>query len=141
MKYILSITLLSILLAACNSSTNTAETTPEKPPVIQNLSVADFEKKMAELDNEIILDVRRPNELEATGKIEGALNMNYQGKEFATQIATLNKEQPIMVYCAAGGRSKKAAAMLEKIGFTQVLELDSGMGGWQQAGKPVVKAR
>ena len=49
----------------------------------------------------------------------------------------LDHNQPMLIYCAAGGRSNKTRVLMAEMGFTQVYELSSGMGGWEAAGKPI----
>jgi rhodanese-related sulfurtransferase len=52
--------------------------------------------------------------------------------------STLRKDAPVALYCRSGKRSKKAAAILSKKGYT-VYELDKGFTGWKQAGKETEK--
>ena len=43
----------------------------------------------------------------------------------------LDKNQPIIVYCAAGGRSAKASQMLKKNGFKVIYDLSGGYDNWE----------
>ena len=64
-------------------------------------------------------------------------------------IAALPKDAPIIVSCQAGGRSARAAAMMEKAGFTRLSDMAGGFGGqrspvgqliepgWAQCGLPI----
>ena len=62
------------------------------------------------------------------------------GKEtFEKQLTALDKTKPTLVHCQAGGRSMRALKVFEKLGFTQLIHLDDGFGGWEAAGKPVEK--
>ncbi len=45
---------------------------------------------------------------------------------------------PVIVYCAAGGRSPRAAAAMVKLGFTQVFDYAGGMNDWKRKGKKTV---
>jgi rhodanese-related sulfurtransferase len=85
-----------------------------------------------------LIDLRTTNELAETGKIEGATTINFNSPEFQEQIAKLDKEKPVLVYCAAGGRSGKAAAQLTKLGFTKVFNYAGGMSDWKAKGKKTV---
>lgn len=96
-----------------------------------------FEKQMEDSASQII-DVRTPEEY-AEGHIANAVNMNINNPNFETLIVSLNKEQPVMVYCKAGGRSAKAAGILKDNGFKQVYDLDGGIIGWNQANKAMDK--
>ncbi len=86
-----------------------------------------------------LLDVRTPGEVQNTGKIEGAVNMNFNSPDFQAQLATLDKEKPVIVYCAAGGRSPRAAAQLAKLGFKTVYDYTGGMNDWLAKGKKTVR--
>ncbi|MFM2038793.1 MAG: hypothetical protein RL432_1732 [Bacteroidota bacterium] len=81
----------------------------------------------------VILDVRTPEEF-AEGFIAGkalTVNVNYFSKEFLTQVEKVaKKDQFILVYCAAGGRSASACKELKKSGYKKIFELDGGYNNW-----------
>ncbi|MFN0033993.1 MAG: rhodanese-like domain-containing protein [Saprospiraceae bacterium] len=85
-----------------------------------------------------VVDVRTPGEFQG-GYIAGAQNLNIHDAGFAGKIGQLDKARPVMVYCAAGGRSANAASQLSKMGFPKVYDLAGGMGAWESAGKAVKK--
>lgn len=47
------------------------------------------------------------------------------------------KNKPVIVYCANGMQSGRAAAELRKLGFAQVYQLRGGLASWQSAGYPL----
>jgi rhodanese-related sulfurtransferase len=85
-----------------------------------------------------LVDVRTPDEFQS-GYIAGAQNLNIQDADFAKKIGQLDKTRPVLVYCAMGGRSAKAASQFSKLGFPNVYDLKGGMTAWKAAGKPVEK--
>ena len=85
-----------------------------------------------------VVDVRTPDEFK-DGHIKGAKNIDIMSSDFEAQLGKLDKTQPTLVHCQAGGRSTRALPIFEKLGFTNLIHLDDGFGGWQSAGKPVVK--
>lgn len=85
-----------------------------------------------------VIDVRTPDEFK-DGHIKGAKNIDIMSKDFEAELAKLDKTQPTLVHCQAGGRSTRALPVFEKLGFTNLIHLDEGFGGWEAAGKPVVK--
>ncbi len=101
------------------------------------LTADDFEKFIAKNPNLQLIDVRTSSEFE-NGHLENAKNLNMNGGNFEQQIESLDKNKPVAVYCAAGSRSKKAASILEKLGFS-VTELSGGIGAWNGASKKIVK--
>ena len=65
----------------------------------------------------VIVDVRTPEEFRG-GAYPGARNIPVQ--ELATRMAEIPKDKPVVLYCASGGRSGLAAAMLKRAGFADV---------------------
>ncbi|MBD3610400.1 MAG: rhodanese-like domain-containing protein [Gammaproteobacteria bacterium] len=67
-----------------------------------------------------LVDVRSPSE-HAMGAAPGAMNIPVQ--VLGGYMGNLNPEQPVIVYCASGGRSAMAASMLKSAGFANVRDL------------------
>jgi len=86
-----------------------------------------------------VLDVRTPEEY-AKGHLAGAKNVDFHDDAFKDMIAKLDKSQPYLVHCAAGGRSAKARDLMKALGFQNIFHLEGGMTAWQKAGGPVVEA-
>ena len=76
-----------------------------------------------------LIDVRTSGEYTG-GHIANAKNIDFNSANFKTNIAKLDKNKPVLVYCQAGGRSGKAAAMMKEMGFTKVYDLEGGYGNW-----------
>jgi rhodanese-related sulfurtransferase len=95
-------------------------------------------KAAIDAGNCTILDVRTEGEV-AKGKIEGSVNIDWFADDFEQKVKELDKTKTLLVYCAAGGRSEEAAAMLAALGFKKVHNLTEGMNGWKAAGMPVSK--
>lgn len=96
-------------------------------------------ESMLKKDHSIqLVDLRTPEEIKETGKIAGARAINFFSPDFNTQISKLDKAKPVIVYCAAGGRSPRAAAQLSQLGFKKVYDYAGGMNDWQAKGKKTV---
>lgn len=102
-----------------------------------SLSVDEFAAKI-QSKKVILLDVRTAKEF-GEGHIKGARNVVW-GNDFEAQLNKygIRPCKTVAVYCRSGRRSKAAAEKLVSLGYT-VIELDKGILGWQQAGKPVEK--
>jgi rhodanese-related sulfurtransferase len=87
-------------------------------------------------DGALVLDVRDGAEF-AAGHV--ANSRNIPTAELDRRIAELPAGKPVVVVCANGSRSARAAAALRKSGRGDVFCLEGGLAGWQQAGLPVVK--
>lgn len=101
----------------------------EKGGDVINKVVAAAEFKDMITDDVQLIDVRTPEEYNG-GKIAHAENINFYDSNFKSQMAKLDKNKRTMVYCAAGGRSGKAAKMLKDMGFKEVYDLKDGYGNW-----------
>ena len=77
-----------------------------------------------------IIDLREPNEFEA-GHIPGA-ELHPLGTVDAT-LASLDRTTPLAVHCQGGTRSAIGASVLERMGFTDVVDLSGGYSGWKKA--------
>jgi len=67
----------------------------------------------------VVLDVRTPAEY-AAGHIAGATNIDFRASDFEQKVAGLDKAQPYLVHCAAGGRSTQSLAVFDRLGFKRL---------------------
>ena len=104
-----------------------------------NGSAVDVETFQARVDQPdvVVLDVRTPEEY-AAGHLPDAVNVDVQSPDFATEIATLDRDAAYAVYCQSGNRSGVAAEEMVATGFTDVAHLDGGIVDWQSAGGEIV---
>ena len=75
-----------------------------------------------------LLDVRQPSEY-AELHIPGAKLIPLP--ELSDSLEGLNPVQPTIAYCAAGGRSRVAAQLLQGRGFKEVYNLEGGLAAWE----------
>jgi rhodanese-related sulfurtransferase len=69
------------------------------------------------------LDVRKPGELQ-NGFVSGSTHIRLQ--ELPQKMSSLNKEEPLVVYCAGGYRSMIACSLLAANGFNSLINTDGG---------------
>ena len=81
----------------------------------------------------LLLDVRTPEEF-AGGHIPGARNIPLQ--TLAQRLAEVPKNEPVVIYCRSGNRSRTASDLLARAGYTQLYDL-GGILQWQAQGLPV----
>jgi hydroxyacylglutathione hydrolase len=77
-----------------------------------------------------LIDVRTPREYDQRS-IDGSLSIPLNHLSERTQ--DLQKNQPLLVYCAGGYRSSIAASLLQQKGFAHVTEIAGGMAAWEAA--------
>lgn len=103
----------------------------------KNLTDDEFERLLQD-ENVQLLDVRTVAEY-TEGHIPHSININVMDDRFVSDCAeTLDKNRPVALYCKSGRRSRKAAALLVKKGYT-VYNLDKGILHWMELDKPIEK--
>ena len=131
-KVLRNINLLSLIFVSFCGMTHTQQQT-----IIERVGVDTFETKLNTLENAFLIDVRTTAEYKS-GHINGATNIDfYQVENMKITFDNLDRNQPILIYCAAGGRSNKTGVLMKEMGFKQIYELSSGINGWKAAGKAV----
>ena len=84
-----------------------------------------------------IVDVRPEADFQR-GAIPGAENIPFTGPEFSEQVRTeLSEDEPLVIYCSGGFRSRRAAKELRRLGFQKLYHLHRGIGSWKMAGFPI----
>lgn len=74
-----------------------------------------------------LLDVRQPSEYEKE-HLPGAKLIPLG--QLGDSLAEIDKDKPVITYCAIGGRSRVAAQMLNGNGFRKVYNLTGGIKAW-----------
>ena len=106
--------------------------------------------RMANDGRVAVFDVRSEAEWRRTGVAKGARTVTIHQKDgapgFVRAMARAldgDKSKPIALICARGNRSKRALAILQNAGFTNVYNISEGMlgrgeaKGWIRNGLPV----
>ncbi|PHR53868.1 MAG: sulfurtransferase [Arcobacter sp.] len=101
----------------------------------KSLSRDDFLEKLEE--GYTIIDVRRQDEWDSTGVIEGSVKITffdesgqYDAKAFLDTFSKVvtQKDQPFILVCAHANRTKSIGEFLGlKMGYKHVFELDGGV--------------
>lgn len=113
---------------------------------IQECSADALQAKMDNGEDMLLLDVRESSEHEQghlpgamlipRGILEAAADPGYP--KHVPELANA-RDRRVVLYCATGGRSAMAAAVLQMMGFKNVSSLDGGFSEWDRAQKPVVR--
>ena len=131
MKGILLSTLIIFFFSCTNHS--------QQQHGVQLVSVQAFAEALKSTPNATIIDVRTPEEFEG-GHLTDAVNFNVLGPDFQSQVAKLDKTQPVFVYCKVGGRSADAVEKMKSMGFTTIYDMKGGSMAWSSAGMESTKA-
>ena len=77
----------------------------------------------------VILDVRTLPEY-MDGHIDVALPIDFHSRTFMDEVNKLDKTKTYLVYSDHGGRSRKAAHIMRKLGYRRVRVLAGGYQAW-----------
>lgn len=112
---------------------------------ITEITPAELKAKLDAREDFLLVDVREAAEFEhghiggahlvPRGIIEAAADTSYP-KHYAPLSSARGRQ--IVVYCATSGRSAMAAAVLQMMGFKDVLNLAGGYTRWEAEGMPLV---
>lgn len=93
----------------------------------------------------LLLDIREPQEFETLhipgsinvprGILEAACDWDYD--DTVPELAG-SREREIVVICRSGNRSVLAAHTMQRMGFSKVVSLKTGVRGWNDAEQPLV---
>jgi rhodanese-related sulfurtransferase len=132
---------LSMLCAACNSSTTLSTTSAPSTTIPQNaikvsitphgmLDVSELETALGNEDV-FLVNVHIPFE----GNIPGTdLFIPYNEVLDNAHLFPVDKAQKIVVYCKVGSMGDDAAQDLISLGYTNVWNLAGGYDAWKEAG-------
>lgn len=104
--------------------------------------LADDAKALIDRGEAVVIDVREPGEIRASGIVPGAINIPLAAFLAKTDPASpqreaaLRPEKAVILYCASGKRSEFAGNKLVEFGYLAVFNL-GGLRDWQMAGLPV----
>ncbi len=104
-------------------------------PSVPKIPPAELSEKLKFGKHPLILDVRQPEEFRQA-RIAGAKLIPVN--ELYKRMKELPKGREIVCMCDSGSRSRSAAKVLIKEGYT-VLDLQGGITAWRHAKLPVQK--
>jgi adenylyltransferase/sulfurtransferase len=96
-------------------------------PQVKTISVTELHTLRQQGSPHFLLDVREPDEY-ATAHIEGSVLIPLA--QVTARAGELPRDLPLYVHCKLGGRSAKAVAALEELGFTNATNVTGGITAW-----------
>ncbi len=124
-KTFLFLTMIAFSVAACQS-----QDTAQNGSKIVVLAPLAYKEKIENGTKVQLVDVRTSAEYQA-GHIGDATNIDYLAEDFEQKIQTLDKDQPVYIYCRSGSRSNKAAKVMQALGFREICDLQGGYMAWR----------
>ena len=136
-------TILFVLLfwggaVSCQSKTEASVEVIQSEGVVNaDVNVAAFAALIDTSETGLLLDVRTDREF-AMGHIRGAAQIDFYRDDFQEELAKLDPNVPVYVYCRSGNRSGQAAKMMKSMRFKTVYNLEGGIGAWARE-QPIEK--
>jgi rhodanese-related sulfurtransferase len=89
---------------------------------------------------DVLLDVREDSEF-AAGHLPGAIHASRGLLEFklSGSPALAARDLKVVLYCKTSGRAALAAAVMQDMGYLDVVSIAGGIDAWAAAGKPVTR--
>jgi len=94
--------------------------------------------------NTLVVDVRDAPEVQASGKVAGAVHVPRGMLEFRADPESpyhdqsFAKDKTVILYCASGGRAALGGQALKELGYAEVYNLGA-FKDWAESGGPVDK--
>ncbi len=83
-----------------------------------------------------LIDVRTPQEYQS-GKIAGAIDIDFYASDFQQQLSRLARDKQYLIYCHTGNRSGQTLTIMKDLGFMHVEDIGGGIAAWAQQGLPI----
>ena len=93
--------------------------------------------QMINREKATVIDVREPDEYKAA-RVVGSKNIPL-GELAGAKGLPGNKTLPVVLVCATGARSTKAANQLKEMGYDKAVSLQGGIAAWREANLPLDK--
>lgn len=101
-------------------------------------------REMIAKGNTLVVDIRDGTEVQASGKVAGAVHVSRGLLEFRadpeapTHDKNFAKDKTVLLYCASGGRAALAGKLLKDMGYGEVYNM-GGFKDWAESGGAVEK--
>lgn len=111
--------------------------------VVPKISPEEARRLVAD-KNALVVDVRDGPEVQASGKVKGAVNVSRGMLDFRADPESpyhdkaFSKDRPVILYCASGGRSALSGKLLKDFGYGEVYNLGA-FKDWAESGGEVEK--
>jgi len=105
---------------------------------VHEVPVAQSDQALLRAD--VLIDVREDDEF-ASGHLPGAIHISRGLLEFKLSgtPALAARDLKVVLYCKTSGRAALAAAVMQDMGYLDVVSIAGGFDAWVAAGRPVVK--
>lgn len=120
--------------ACCDKSkTGQKHCSGSSAAAVKTINAKDFVTYAKRFPAENVLDLRARKVVKATGMIEGAVNLDYNSRDFKEKVNNLDKDAAVMIYSDSGKTSQEAIALFKSWGFKKIFNLEGGFKAYKAA--------
>jgi len=101
------------------------------------IDVNELHAWMQRNDAPLVVDVRSDSEWRA-GHLPDAVHIE-AGRITESADIQVPRDRPVVLHCASANRATVGLSLLERLGYHNLMVLDTGFGNWRDAGYEVVK--
>ena len=105
---------------------------------VKQMDIEGYRKLRASAEPHLLIDTREESEW-AAGHVAGAIHLSKGIIERDIEARVPDHAATLVLYCGGGFRSALAADNLQIMGYTNVISMDGGWRGWNDAGFPTTK--
>ncbi|GEQ87284.1 hypothetical protein ULMS_27920 [Patiriisocius marinistellae] len=113
-----------------NASKNADGNTVQGGKIVKVLAPQAMHDVLKDNPNAQLVDVRTTDEFKVS-HLKDAQNICVTDNDFKEKAENLDRNKPVYVYCKRGGRSARAAKILQEMGFKEIYDLDGGITKWE----------
>jgi len=116
-------------------------------PTVSHISATELEAGLSAQNTSLLILDTRPAAEYNVSRINGAVQVNPEitPQAFKARFGEITPDKTVIVYCSVGWRSSIAADRLAEAiasaGGREVSNLEGGLFGWHNEGRPVVNAQ
>lgn len=135
----------NLLAGACAAALSALPPVPRARASSPHIGAAQAHAKASSGDL-LLLDIRTPEEWKRTGVGAPAHPLSMKDPRFLEKLTALtdsDRDRPIALICATGGRSAYLRRLLARAGYANVVDVAEGMlgsrdgPGWMRSGLPL----
>lgn len=95
---------------------------------VKSISPSQLKEMLGTKNEYQFIDVRTPGEFK-NRKIKGFTNLPLQN--ISSQLNRIDKDKTVVLICQSGSRSARAAKLLSKSGYKDIMNVSGGMGAYR----------
>ena len=139
LQRIIPLTLILLAVPAMRGADSIPPAREKLPAGVREISISETEKLLHERPDAAVIDVRTAEEFSEQGHLPHARLVDYFREDFIDALGTLKLDpaKPCIVYCAIGGRARRAAVKMANLGYKEILLPKGSFKAWKEAGKPI----